>query len=249
MVKRQYLFWILIVVTSLTACNKTHVEDCFKSSGELTMESRVLPPFNNIKLFDNVDLVLQQGVTTQCEVEAGKHLLSGIVTEVDEKGNLNIRNTNSCNWIRSFNQPIRVYLELQKLDTLDYRSIGNIYTPDTLFQDTLIVNLYEGAGRVDLLIKSKLLRAGLHYGTQELIISGKCGLVYGYTAGFGLIDMRNLEASLLYVNNNSGNNMYVRATEELGATIQSLGNIYYYGSPPVVNFSKQGAGDLIHLTE
>ena len=249
MIKSQQLFWVLIIVIGITACKKTRLTDCFKSSGELTLESRVLPPYGNIRLFDNIDLVIRQGTTNSCHVEAGEHLLSGIVTDVDEKGTLNIRNTNTCNWIRSYDQPISVHLELTRLDTLDYRSIGNVVTPDTLFQDTLIVNLYEGAGRVDLLIRSKLLRAGLHYGTQELIISGKCGLAYSYTAGFGLINMKDLEASLLYVNNNSGNNMFVRCTEEIGATIQSLGNIYYYGSPAVVNFSKQGAGDLIHLTE
>ncbi len=247
MTKTRPIFGLLILILILGACSKGGIDNCFSSSGKITTETRTLAPFSNIITYDNVDLILEQGSDFKCTVEAGSNLISGIVTEVDKRGNLVIRNTNSCNWLRSYDQPVRVFLELQKLDTLNYRSIGNITTTDTIFQDTLIINLYEGAGRVDLLLRSRLIRAGLHYGTQKLVISGKCGLVYGYSAGFGLIDIRNLEATLLYVNNNSSNNMYVRATEELGATIQSLGNIYYFGNPDVINLSKQGSGNLIHL--
>ncbi|MBU3927046.1 MAG: DUF2807 domain-containing protein, partial [Bacteroidetes bacterium] len=58
---------------------------------------------------------------------------------------------------------------------------------------------------------------------------------------------RDLYASLMYVNNKSANDVYVRASEVLGATIEGLGNIYYYGDPPEVGFIKQGSGELIHL--
>jgi len=140
-------------------------------------------------------------------------------------------------------------LQVKRLDTLVYRSIGNINTIDTLFLDTLVINLYEGAGRVDLIVRANLVTAALHYGTQELVVSGRCGVAYVYSASFGLVDTRDLNASLVYVNNKSANDVYVRASEVLGATIEGLGNIYYYGDPPVVGFNKQGSGELIHLVQ
>ena len=241
--------WIigLIIVSGLWSCNKNHLTDCFKNTGEKTTETRSLPWFNNVKLYDNINLVISQGHEASCVVETGKNLLSGITTTVDGQGNLEIRNTNTCNWVRSYDNPLTVYLQVKQLDTLVYRSIGDVYTIDTLFLDTLVINLYEGAGRVDLVVRANLVTAALHYGTQELVVSGRCGVAYVYSASFGLVDTRDLYASLMYVNNKSANDVYVRASEVLGATIEGLGNIYYYGDPPEVGFIKQGSGELIHL--
>ncbi len=239
---------VLMMVVALGSCKKASVGDCFKTAGEKITEDRILPPFHKILLYDNVNLVLDQGYPTQCVVETGKNLMDGITTVVNELGALEIRNNNECNWIRSFDQPLTVYLTLQDLDTLEYMSIGNISTLDTLFLDTLEVNLFEGAGRIDLLIHTTELRAGLHYGTQELNISGISGLSYLYSAGFGVVDTRNLYSGSVYMSNVSGNHMYTRASRVLEATIYGLGNIYYYGDPPSVDFSQQGSGQLIHVT-
>jgi hypothetical protein len=238
----------LLVVMAFSSCNKASMGDCFKTAGEKTTQERSLLPFHKILLYDNVNLVLEQGYQTKCLVETGKNLMNGITTEVNELGHLEIRNTNECNWIRSFEQPLTVYLQLQYLDTLNYMSIGNISTLDTLFLDTLVIDLFEGAGKIDLLLHSIELRAGLHYGTQELNISGICDLSYLYSAGFGVLDARNLYSGSVYMSNLSGNHMYVRASNVLEATIFGLGNIYYYDNPPSVNFSQQGKGELIHVT-
>ncbi len=236
----------LLLFIGLFSCEKAHLGDCFKSAGEKTTEFRNLPDFHRVNLHDNVNLVIEQGYETNCVVEAGKNLLKGITTEVSEFGVLEIRNGNECNWVRSYDQPLTVYLRVQHLDTLEYKSIGNVSMKDTLFQDRFVVNLYEGAGKLDLLIHANAAQIGLHYGTQELLVSGICGMVYAYSSGFGVVDLRDLQASLLYVSNVSSNHMYVRSSSVLDATIKGLGNIYYYDDPEI-SLNKIGQGNLIHV--
>lgn len=248
MTKINFAIALLIIILAFTACEKVNLGDCLMSAGKITTETRPLKEFNTLKLYDNVNLVLSQGTQNSCMVETGENLMNHITTTVDGLGNLEIRNTSTCNWMRSYGQPLTVYLQVTTLDTLEYRSIGDVSTTDTLFMDALVVSLFEGAGSVSLLIHSNLVKAALHYGTQELLIAGRSGLCYVYSASFGLVDTRELYASMLYVSNKSSNDVYVRAVKELGATVEALGNIYYFGNPSVVNFSQQGAGELIHVT-
>jgi hypothetical protein len=180
-------------------------------------------------------------------VKAGSNLLSKIGTKVNEQGQLEIRNDNSCNWVRSYETPIDVFLDFVKLDSLEYRSTANVTNEGTLFLDTLKLDILEGAGRVELNLDAHIIYCGLPNGTADVILKGFCEISYLYSAGFGLIDNRDLVSKFVYVNNKSSNDLYLQATTELGATIENIGNIYYSGNPPVVNFKQIGTGKLIKL--
>jgi len=147
----------------------------------------------------NVSLILSKSETYSLTVEAGSNIVDGIITEVDENGVLEIRNDNSCNWIRSYDSPINVHLNYIDIDTLEYRSIGDVSTIDTIFTDSLWLRVYEGAGKIELDMDVKSMYCSLHYGTADIILSGKCGLSYVYSASFGLIDLIELETDIVYI--------------------------------------------------
>ncbi len=249
----KYINYILLMLLfSATACKKgISPGDCFKSTGVLTTEKRDITPFRNVILKDNVNLYLKNGYAKTLTVEAGKHLLSKIKTEVDENGNLVISNKNRCNWMRSYDVPVTVYLEFQKIDTIYYASIGdvmNMEDADTLnFGDSLCVEIEEGAGTLKLNYKAGYLRTAFTYGTCDVIFSGKSTIVSVYTSAWGKIDFSNINCPTVWAINNSSNDMLLRATEEIRATTESLGNIYLYGNPPAVSFTKNGDGDLIRV--
>lgn len=236
-------------MTIFSSCEKGAVTDCFYSTGDITKEERSIENFNNILLRDNVNLILTKSEKNSITVEAGSNLLNGIIAEVNEDGVLEISNNNQCNWIRSFDSPIVIHLSYIDIDTIEYRSIGDITSVDTLITDTLWLKVLEGAGQIKMNLNVVRLYCSLHYGTADIILSGQCGLSYVYSTSFGLIDLVNLETGMVYVNNRSSNNLYLNAKTHLGATIENIGDIYYAGNPASIAFEKNGPGELIKLPD
>lgn len=243
---------LLILTLSLaffTSCKKGAFTDCFRSTGTIVKKERSIGNFNNILLKDNVNLILNKSGNNGITIEAGSNLIDGIITEVTENGVLELRNDNQCNWIRSYESPINVYLDYVDIDSIEYRSIGDISSADTLSTDTLWLKVSEGAGQINLSLNVERLYCVLSYGTANIVLDGKSGLSYVYSGSFGLIDMVNLESNFIYVKSQSSNDMYLRAKTCLGVIIENVGNIYYAGNPSTVTLDKTGPGELIKLPD
>lgn len=246
---KKLLYLLTLTLILLTSCKKGAITDCFYSTGNISKEVRSIENFNSILLKDNVSLILIKSENNSIKVEAGSNLIGKIKTDVNENGVLVITNDNSCNWIRSYDSPINVYLNYVDIDSIEYRSIGNISTFDTLATDTLWLKVKEGAGQINAVLNVHRLYCALHYGTADIVLSGASGLSYVYSASFGLIDMIDLESNIVFVNNRSSNDIYLTAKTQLGATIENIGNIYYAGNPPTVNLDKTGSGELIKIED
>lgn len=239
----------MIGIVFLGSCDKDSISNCRFSSGDITQEQRSVDEFSNILLKDNVNLILEKSDVPGIVVEAGSNLLNGISTDVNENGTLEIVNINKCDWARDFSTPINVYLRYDNIDSIEYRSIGNITTVDTLHTDTLWIRVMEGAGSINLTIDVNRLYSELHYGTADINIDGKCGLSFVYSASFGLVDLRELITTFVYVTNRSSNNVFVNATNTIGAEISNIGDIYYAGNPTTITLEKIGSGNLIKLPD
>lgn len=241
------IFLILCIGLIFGSCTKENLKNCKFSSGEITTEVREVEVFNNIVLRDNVNLILEGSGEPKLIIETGKNLIDGISTEVNEKGSLIIRNNNTCDWARDYNTTINVYLQYTNIDTIEYRSIGDITTIDTLVSDTLWLTVYEGAGEINMTIDVARYYCQLHYGTVDIITDGNCGLSFVYSASFGLVDLRDLHTNFVYVANRSSNNVFVNSNNTLEATISNIGDIYYSGNPGNIVLNKTGSGNLIKL--
>ncbi len=233
----------------LSSCEKESITNCKLSNGVVKTEQRTISEFTNILLKDNINLILSRSDTSSLLVEAGSNLMSGISTVVNEDGTLEIKNNNKCDWSRDFDTPVNVFLNYTEIDTIEYRSIGNITNMDTLYTDTLWVRVMEGAGVIDITIDVDRLYCELHYGTADILLSGICGLSFVYSSSFGLVDLRNLPTSVVFVTSRSSNNLFVNAVTTLGAAISNIGDIYYRGDPENLTLDKTGAGNLIKMTD
>lgn len=239
---------IFLVLVLFSSCEKNNLGDCFKSTGEITEEVREIESFTKIIIHDNVEIVLTPSTSNLLTVSAGKNLIDKIITE-QIADTLIISNNNSCNWVRNYSTPIKVLVPINGLSEIEYRSIGDIICTDTIFSDSLNINVREGAGTLNILTNSYLVRSNLHYGTADIKVSGRCHLSYVYSASFGLIDNRFLISNQVYVGNKSSNDIYVTAVSTIAATIEGIGNIYYFGNPPNYSFNQIGSGQLIKLSQ
>ncbi|MBE0648986.1 MAG: DUF2807 domain-containing protein [Bacteroidales bacterium] len=234
---------LLIPLLAGTGCGKTGV-DCMTNSGEVILQERDVTPFDSIALYDYVNLFITQDSIYKIVVESGKNIIGGIETTVQNR-NLEIRNRNGCNWVRSYDKPINVYISTPNLWKIYYNSSGNVTSLNTLKADSIKVEVWGGCGRIDLDLDVIVGFFYLQIGTADIQLSGTCGIVSMFTGDFGLLDAKNLNSSYSFVSNKSSNDCYIQVHDELKATIQSIGNIYYTGSPKKIETIINGEGKVI----
>jgi len=245
--------WLLPLSWMLIGCEKFPGEDCFKSTGEKTVEHRTIQPFEHINLEDNINLILTQGDEFSAMVKAGENLIGSIITVVNDNV-LTVKNENKCNWMRDFNEEIDVYLTVNHLCSITYRSSGLILSTNTIVSDSLNIAVWDGTGTIDLDIQTRVSALSIHYGSVDYRIRGKSNVCYIYAGSYGPFFCEDLETTFMFMNNCGSNDCYVYCIGELEIQILYTGSIYYTGKDyaplPVLSKSEiTGSGKLVNLDD
>lgn len=234
---------VLLLLLVANACSKSP-GDCFTSAGKAVTVERSIDDFTGILMFDNVDVELIKGDSPKVEVTAGEHVIENLITEVVDSV-LYIKNQNGCNFVRSYNKPLLVKVFFQRIDSLEYRSVGNLICRDTISNAVRFkIDIYEGSGRIELELNTKSSHLNFYYGTADLIVSGFSDVNYIYQASYGPVDARNLITNFNYLNNSSTNDTWVHANVVMGVIINRIGNVYYWGNPSI-GLERNGSGQLL----
>jgi hypothetical protein len=240
------LFAITFFMLFFFSCKKENMGDCLKGTGTIITESRTVNgPFQTIEIEQNVSLVLTQSADYFIKVEAGKNLIDLIETEI-KNNTLTIRNKNKCNWMRSYDKPVTVYVTLPDLISLQYRSSGDVTSANRFQLDSLNLEVWGGAGTVKMNVDCRVAVYAIHTGTGDLYLSGKTGVSYVWNSGNGFFHGKGLETDYTFIAHQGTGNCYVYPKIHLGATILHIGNIYYKGEPEIF-FDIRGTGKLIKL--
>ncbi|UOQ99715.1 DUF2807 domain-containing protein [Hymenobacter sp. 5317J-9] len=225
---------------SLSTCNSG--PDCLKSTGAVVTQQRdVEPGLVTVTAFDNVDLRLVQDTKTYAEVRAGENLISEIV--LTRKGNsLEINNTSTCNWTRSYDSPREVTLHLPRITNVFMRGQGNGSTVGEFVQDTVFFHLI-GAGDYDLTVRAKQLFLD-QYELGDITVRGTTDYMNCTLGGAGRLFAQGITPQSCDVNltRDSDGDAHVRASQRLGATVAGNGTLYYGGPPAFVDIRVTGRG-------
>ncbi|MFA5417711.1 MAG: DUF2807 domain-containing protein [Bacteroidales bacterium] len=252
------ILYAIALCLVLFSCKK-EPGDCFVSTGKIMSQSRQISDFTELKMMDNVDVELFSSDDNRIEVTAGENIIDNIVTKVIDKEIMQdtlmikskllvIENLSECNWLRSYNDPIKVKVFYNtKLKAIEYRSIGNLNCGNTIRSDTFFIDIKEGAGSIHLKLDCFQSHLNFYYGTADLTATGVSGLNYVFQASYGPVDARDLLAKFCYIENKSSNNCFVNAETFLGATISSIGDVYYSGNPLGKELNKNGLGNFYEL--
>ena len=249
MTKRlKYRFvWIWMGMLILaSSCNKENCPDCLQKAGEVTREVRQLGAFREIHLSDRIQLVLTLDTVNEAIVEAGKNLIPEIVTQVED-GTLTIRDDNTCNWVRSYQNSITVYLKLKDLRKIIYDGSGDITATNEIKVDTLEMNFWDGSGKIQLQTDCHELRIHLHTGCGDAYISGRADNEYCYSRGNGQIHTENVDVPGVYIDASCTGDLFVKASKHIFARLKYDGNVYYWGQPSNVESEITGNGKLIPM--
>ena len=225
---RRLLHLILFLFTSLlSSCDKDHMDDCFKGTGTIIRQSRETDAFTSIYVEKKVDVVIRMGSPASVEVEAGKNIIDGIATHV-ESNTLYIKNENKCNWVRSYTEPIIVYVTVPRLESIFQYGNGTISSDGVLNYDTLDAEVWS-SGDISLQAQSALIYVRQHVSVGDVTITGQTAYLYVYNNGNGFSRLENLAAHTAQVDARGTGDTYINVDSQLEYGLTGSGNIYLYG--------------------
>jgi hypothetical protein len=238
---------VFALVLFCSSCKKDHLFDFLKSTGKtVTIQRDVTDNFAQVKLENNVNLVLTQGPSFRITLNGGENLLPGIDTEIKDSI-LTIRSNNKFNWVRSYEREITAFITAPHFLQLNYESTGTVTNSDTLREDSLFVNVSGGSGYINLCIKTRLSHLSMSKGSADMNISGYSDNNFLSASSYGPFHCLDLHTVNTFMNNAGTNDCFINVKRQLVYEINSLGNIYYSGKPSIINGTINGQGKLIPL--
>jgi hypothetical protein len=232
----------MALAASLSTCGPGHGTDCLKSTGSVVTQRRdVDPGLVTVSAYDNVDLRLVQDTQTYAEVRAGENLISDIV--LTRKGDaLEIANTSTCNWARSYDTPREVTLHLPHITNVFLRGQGNGSTVGEFVQDTIFFHII-GAGDYTINVRAKQLFLD-QYELGDMNVQGSAEEINFTLGGSGRLFAQGITPRRCYfrMTRDSDGDAHVRATDVVDGIVAGTGTLYYGGRPTTLGIQITGKG-------
>ncbi len=238
-----------LIVLVLNCCKKSQLDDCFSSAGDPAERLIPLENFTRLQIGQKFDVVLVQDTSEEPKliVRAGENLLAGIETE-NVDGLLTIRNTNTCNFVRSFKK--RIYLEVHVKDLSELIISGDVHVSnkDTLKLKSLRIT---ESGLNDLILTVDVAERVFVYTLNScgVILKGRAEKLEGSIEEVTNLDARDLVCDEVLINIHTPWDCYIDGREIIFVKIYNSGNIYYRQEPITqkeLNVQK-GTGGLLLL--
>jgi len=217
------------IVTSLIflSCNKEKDFDCLKSTGSIRKEERALPLFSKINLNDNINLIFVAGDEQKIMIEAGTNLLPKILTRVIGDS-LILENRNYCDWVRSYDKQVKVYIYGNpgfRLYNNGYGTVSGKVTGTTFFVKSWSNENMELDIDLDFLWLETF-----KYGNT--VLKGQANTVYAFRHNVGIVDMRPMQQCRELLIHDHGQGLsYVQADSALTVRLFDSGSLEIYGQP------------------
>lgn len=235
-----YILSSLILLLQ-SACNP---KECFKRTGEIVKEERVLSDFNTLLINDNIEVTLRNDSSKTVIVEAGKNLISSIKTEV-EGSILKLTNENTCNWARSYNTPVKISIGAKFIQSIEHFGFNAIKTAEKIEVNDLNI-LCKNSGDITLNLKANQVKL-FTSSTSYINLEGSSNVALLHTNGMGEIYAEKLSVEELTVLHENINDIHVFPIKSLNVTFnpQNKGNVYYYNEPENITVKGSGTGKVI----
>jgi hypothetical protein len=234
---------MFLLILFLASCSDDNC-DCLNGNGVVVTENRVSGNFNTLNIKGDVDVILVPSDSTFLKVETGINLMDNIKTYITDSI-LYIKNETSCNWLRSFDNKVKIFVAIKNLSHITFRSNGKLSCADTLRMPVLKINVWDGSGSIALKMNNYANYVAMHIGAVDITLSGKSSQLYLYNACYGPFFGSSLETNYGYLTNRGFNDCYVNCSGELDVRVENVGNVYYSGNPQPVKYVRTGKGKLV----
>ena len=240
----------LLLALLLLGCDTEDAPDCFKSSGELVDKEVELASFDEIIVYDRINLFIEQGPEQKVMVRSGRNIIDNVSAEVVGH-RLILKNNNGCNLFREYNLT-DVYVTIPNLTWLQnagntvVKNVGELHFPD-IWLRSLNQEEKKGVytnGDFELNLVSESIRVtGDDF--SNFFLSGSTKYLNLFiAAGDGRVEARNLSAETVEIMHRGTNKLIVNPQQVLKGEIRSTGDVISLSRPPVVEVESFYSGKL-----
>lgn len=233
------------------ACDTEDAPDCFQTAGSMIEKELQVEPFEELILYEDIELFIEQGEEHKVVVQTGENLMNEISAEVVD-GRLILRNGNNCNFVRDYDiTSVHVTVPnltwLQNAGNRVIRSVGELHFPDiwlrSLNQED--ANGVYTVGDFDLHLVSDYVRVtGDDY--SNFFLRGETDYLNLYIAnGDGRVEAQELTAGTVEIQHRGTNKLFVNPQQVLKGEIRSTGDVISVNRPQVVEVEMFYSGKLI----
>lgn len=241
----------LLLMLLLFSCDKEDAPDCFQTSGSVVQREIGVAAFDEIIVFDQINLIISQGPEQKVLIESGENLISDVTAEV-QNNRLILKNANSCNFFRDYDLTT-IYVTVPNLTWLQnagnrtIENIGVLNFPN-IWLRSLNQEETKGVytvGDFDLALDSENIRVtGDDF--SNFFLSGRTENLDLYiAAGDGRVEAQDLEAETVEIQHRGTNKLFVNPQQVLKGEIRSTGDVISVNKPPVVELETFYSGKLI----
>lgn len=239
-------FNIIIVLMMLSSCGGEQKDDCITKLGKVVSEQRDVLPFDKLYVEDRIKVFLVQDSINygRIELNGPSNLLNQIESTVSDN-QLRLINTNTCNFIRSFNYDINVYVYVKELTEIHLESIAEVVSNDTI--NINFLNIFHPAlSDINLILSGDevFIRSR---NSASTILRGNLRVLKGSIEEISNLDAQYLVCEEVYIDTHSPLDCYINATKGMYLKILNSGNIFYINEPTDYKIlaEQTGSGQLL----
>lgn len=240
------LIVFFIVGLMLYGCKDSEDRNCFKTTGGLSVKEVDLVDFDGLYMGPHLKYVLIQSSENRLEIVGGKNVIN-FVDYVIEGGILKLNNINKCNFLRSYDKDITVYIYFDDISEINFEGTEEVICTNTLNLQDLILTIRDGAGEFNLSLNANSLQTIVTHGWGNFNLDGNVDYLKlnVNSNGFCNTNAMSVNDSILVISKTvetvqvNADNCFLRA--ETGAA----GDIWYIGTPTGIVYHNNGSGELI----
>lgn len=245
MKKSALILSIIFCAISFISCDTENAIDCFKKGGEVVEKEIQLDSFSSIEAYDEADIYLVNSDEQKVIIKAGKNLIPKIHLKVEGEI-LTITNDNTCNWIRSPENP-GIYIFSNDISSINIFDFANIISEETLKLDRLSI-FSDGTGNFEMNIDVDSLLVESVY-ISNFTLSGNAGFIDLILTSDSRFIAGNLLTDNIKIDHNGSNRVELYPIISLNGALRSTGSLYYFHEPEILDVTVKGPGQLINLSE
>lgn len=240
----------MIILLSLLffSCDSENSNDCFKTSGTKITKEFEVENFDKINLSQGIELIIKEGPEIKVIVESGQNLMNGITAEVSE-GQLFLRNSNGCNWVRDYNET-KVYVTTPTLKNVysssqfSVKSDGVLNFPYLNLQSGVFSNTASGTFGLEVNCNTLIIDDNE---SSYFKISGRTtNLSVNFYDGNARFDGSDLATNEVSFFQRSSNDIIVNPIDKISGTIYSTGNVVLKNTPSVIEVTQLYQGHIVY---
>ena len=236
----------IAVLLVFSSCKKAEDRACLKGTGAETTKEIELDSFQTMFLGSHVQYVLVQDTVEKVVLTGGENLVNFIGTNIVD-GKLSITNDNKCNFLRTYKKSVTAEIHLIDITQIEFEGTKSLTCQNQLTCTELLIIIKDGAGQFNLDVNNDVLRTNISNGWGNIVVTGTTKYANFGVRSNGCLDAYGLSVqdSVYAVSYSPGTTKINVNNVVLRSETGSSGDIWYIGTPSLIDHNQYGTGELI----